>query len=161
MAVELREIRTRLDGLERMWEERDRRYEERFVSAKEAVGKQEQIQQRHDAQANGLQQRLDDQSKQFMSREESTGMITALRELIDRIERDTRAALDRIRAQATEEIQGLRESRSEGAGRDRAVMATRERGQWVISLVVAVIVALLTPVGAKIVAVLSGAPGAP
>ena len=149
-ATSLHDVSLQLQGLRDLWDERDRRYDDRFeqlvlhinekfLAAEKAVLKQEEIQRNHDVQANGLQKRLDEQTALSLSRVEAMSLFGQQREWLDRVERDARVAIGALQA-----------SRNEIAGRDAHTVLTRDRDQWVISLIVAILVSVLVPIVTKL-----------
>lgn len=117
----LREVTTQIDGMERLYEERDRRYEDRFkaqetavaaalaaaekltaaafAASKEAILKAENSQTSYNAGHNDLSRKMETQYKEMIPR---TEFSVAVKNIEDKIAE-------------------LRESRSEGVGHKQGV----------------------------------------
>lgn len=91
---ELRSLRAEFVAFQQLMGERDARYKERdearqgnvalaFSAAKEAVATALAAQKEHDTRANGLQQKLDDQSRSFVHKEEAATRDTVVDEKLD------------------------------------------------------------------------------
>jgi len=113
----LRELSRQIDGIEALLNERDRRYDERFLSAKEAVAKAEAAQTAYNANHNDLTRKMDAQYAFMLSRTEADSRFHNHDEKIDEIKKD---------------LASLRESRSEGSGR-------REQTNWLLTLAIGII----------------------
>lgn len=109
----LREITVQLDGLDRLYEERDRRYEDRFKAQELAVAAALAAQEKLTAAAFAA-------SKEAILKAEASQ--TGVREMLDRLQK---------------EINALRESRSEVSGRDNQQRESWHTNQWAISMGIA------------------------
>jgi len=129
----LREVDLRLAGLRDLFDERDRRYEERakasgtavdaalasvkeqtranFEASEKAIVKAENAQREYNVRSNEFRGQLDDQAKRLISRTEVDSIVKNLEEKIGRLDTD---------------IRGLRESRGAGAGANDAAKSQRD-----------------------------------
>lgn len=129
----LRELVAQIDGMIRLYEERDRRYEDRFkaqetavaaalaaqekltaaafAAAKEAVLKQENSQSSYNATHNDLTRKMDNQYALMLPRTEADSRARGSDEKIEDIKKG---------------LAGLRESRSESSGR-------RQQTDWFLT----------------------------
>ena len=118
-----RELAARLESLRELMDERDRRYTETFKSAEEKVGiafnasekaieKAEGARTAHDLAVNEWRQQYNTQEGRFLPRLE-----------FENKNKDQEAQMERMRT----DIQGLRESRSAGAGQE--IVATNAQTQ--------------------------------
>ena len=130
-----------LERLETFYEERDRRYEDRFkaqetavaaalassekltgaafAASKEAIVKAETAQTTYNTSHNDLTRKMDEQYKQMMPRPESDAKFEARDEKIEELKK---------------EISVLREARSKSGGREEVVIERRARSEWIIGL---------------------------
>lgn len=128
-----------LERLERFYEERDRRYEDRFkaqetavaaalsasekltaaafAASKEAISKAEAAQTSYNASHNDLTRKMDGQYKEMMPRPEAQAVFHSQEEKIDDIKK---------------EVVSLKEYRSESGGRAIQSRDSREHNQWMI-----------------------------
>ena len=142
---DFRELVVQLDGLIALYEERDRRYEDRFkaqevavaaalaaaekltaaafAASKEAILKAEASQTGVNERSNEFRGQLADQAATLMPRRETETLVTSIRELIERQQK---------------EIVGLRESRSGMVARDENIDRSRGYAHWVISAVISI-----------------------
>jgi ABC-type Na+ efflux pump permease subunit len=147
--ITIGELVARLDASEKLNIERDRRYEERFKAAEEAVKaalvaakeltaaafassekaivKAEDAQKSYNERTNELRGALNDQNKTLLPRNEADTRFAAIEEKVE---------------EAKTGIASLRESRSEGSGKDEAVEAARLAQRWVIGLAITVLLFL-------------------
>lgn len=105
----LREVTVQLESLRRLLDERDRRYEERFVSAKEAVAKAEAAQTAYNTQHNDLTRKMEQQRSEMVPRQEAEMRFKTVEE----------------------KIAGLRESRSESKG-------GKEQTNWLLTIAIGI-----------------------
>jgi len=159
------EVRLR-EYLERIMDERDRRYEDRFkaqetavyaalaaqekltnaafASSEKAIVKAEDAQRDYNVRSNEFRGQLDDQNKvmsnEMLRRAEAEQRFDAQDEKIDEIKKD---------------VGGLRESRSGMSGRDDALDAARQAQRWAIGLGVTL---LLFVAGSVIIPLLKATP---
>jgi nitrogen fixation/metabolism regulation signal transduction histidine kinase len=143
-------IEQRLNDLERLSDERDKRYEERdvaakaavtaalvaqdkltaaaFAAAKEAVTKAEIAQGEYNIRSNEFRGQLADQAKDLMPRKETEALLIVIRDTIERLREEVRTA-DAGAAREVSgkfdglrtEIQGLREARTAAVTAERYV----------------------------------------
>lgn len=129
----LRELTAQIDGMVRLYEERDRRYEDRFKAAdektalaltasKEAVSKAEAATEKRFDAVNEFRGTLSDQARLLLPRAEADSRLNAFSERIDEVKK---------------EVAALRESRSEGSGRHAQQTEGRAGNQWAISAAIA------------------------
>ncbi len=131
---------TRLEGF---YEERDRRYEDRFkaqetavaaalaaaekltaaafAASKEAIYKAEQAQTAYNASHNDLTRKMDSQNREMLPRPEADSRFKAQDERIEDIKT---------------EIAKLREYKSEMGGRGEQRVESRQHSQWGIGIVI-------------------------
>ncbi len=143
---DLRELVAHIDGLEALYEERDRRYEDRFkaqetaiaaalsaaekltaaafAASREAILKAEASQAGVNERSNEFRGQLADQAATLMPRRETETLVQGIRAMIERQEKV---------------IVGLRESRSGMVARDESVQVSRGHVQWVASAVISAI----------------------
>ena len=139
-----------LVSLERLMDERDRRYEDRFtaldratekalVAVREqtaaafkanetAIGKAEDAQRSYNERSNEFRGQLDDQAKRLMAREEALGKFGVVDEKIEDIKR---------------ELSKLRESQMETGGRRVQQQENRATSQWTTGQVLSTLIAVI------------------
>lgn len=139
----LREITAHIDGMDRLYEERDRRYEDRFkaqetavaaalaaqekltaaafAAAKEAVLKQENSQSSYNAGHNDLSRKMENQYATMLPRQEADNRFKSFEEKYEDLKK---------------EVANLRESRSEGTGR-------RDQTNWFLTSLLAIGAAIM------------------
>jgi phosphopantetheinyl transferase (holo-ACP synthase) len=137
----LREVTVEIDGMQKLYEERDKRYDERFkaqeiavdkalisakeltaaafLASKEAIVKAEQAQLAYNVSHNDLIRKMDS----MIPRPEFDGRLSAITEKIDEAKRETAS---------------LRESRSEVGGRLVREREDTDRNRWLVTILVAV-----------------------
>lgn len=141
----------KVEGLEKLLRESDRRYEANFeamdektslalASSKEAVNKAETATERRFESVNEFRKTLSEQANTFLPRLEYQSVHNGL---VDKV--------DVMRESLGKEIQSLRESRSEGGGRQHALFEQQRQQNWSTGL----IVASLLSGGAMIISLLS------
>jgi wobble nucleotide-excising tRNase len=135
------ELDTRVRALEKLLDERDRWYQERFnsqkeaiatalqgakeltaaaaIASKEAITKQEMAQASYNTTHNDLTRKMDAQYKEMIPRPEADSKFRSLDEKIEEIKK---------------EITGLRESRSLQTGHQEQRIETRGTVQWGVSV---------------------------
>lgn len=146
----LREVTVELDGLVKLYEERDRRYEDRFkaqetagdkalaaaekltaaafAASKEAITKAEEAQRAYNVSHNDLIRKMD-------------AMIP--RTEFDQRFRDAAERVDDLKKRYDLEIADLRESRSMGTGQASQRGAQQDFSRWLIGLGIMTALSLL------------------
>jgi|ERR1700734_3118350 len=166
-------IEDRFRAIEKLIDERDRLYDARFrasdiavsaaltaqeksvnaafAASEKAIVKAEQAQKEYNERSNEFRGQLDDQAKTLMPRPETLNMFKALEEKLSGVQNvmDSRlAALQEASKSDLEavkvQVAGLRESRSEGGGKDLAQRGYRAQQQWNIGTVIAIFFGVLT-----------------
>ncbi|PZR71777.1 MAG: hypothetical protein DLM66_00120 [Candidatus Dormiibacter spiritus] len=138
-------------GLQREMKLTDDAVRARFESQERAVVKADEMLREYKAGANDVRGVLADMSNRALSRTEAESKWNQLRELIDMAATERRQSL----AKLEQEIATLRESNSQKLGRDEAVAANQEQGNWNNGQIVAValgLLSLITSVGLYIAA---------
>jgi hypothetical protein len=148
-----------IDGVtawfEKLLHERDRRYEERFNSQKEAVSAAFKASQLAIDKAetalldwktshNELQRQLKDQQATFYSRKDVDALLAGL----------TKNTEDKL-ARLDEDVRGLRETRSEGTGGSNAQRQARTQSDASVGLLIAgvgVAISALVSISALVIA---------
>ncbi len=124
-----------IESLERFYEERDRRYEDRFkaqdekttlalTASKEAIGKAETATEKRFDAVNEFRGTLSDQAAHLLPRAEADVKFGNFDEKIESLKK---------------EIQGLRESRSAGEGNDVQAQRDRAQSNWTTERLVAIV----------------------
>jgi hypothetical protein len=139
----LRELTAQIDGLVKLYEERDRRYEERFISqdekttlaltaSKEAISKAEMATEKRFESVNEFRGAMSDQASLQLPRAEAENRFSAYDNKLDEIKKD---------------VSALREWRSEGGGQVLGRSSEREQSRWIIGLAVTLGAALVGLLG--------------
>lgn len=130
----MRELKTGLEALVRLMDERDRLYKERsdaqkeavaaalaankeltnnaFLASEKAIGKAEAAQEDYNTRSNEFRQALDDSNKDKLGRPEAEGRFSGIGERLDEIKKE----FEKYQALQATEIRSLRESRSQDMG---------------------------------------------
>jgi uncharacterized phage infection (PIP) family protein YhgE len=163
---------SRFKALEKLIDERDRLYDSRFkaaeiavnaalaaqekgtnssfVASEKAIVKAEQAQKDYNERSNEFRGQLDDQAKTLMPRPETLSMFKGIEDKLENVQTNAkneltsaRAALNKSIDTINSELQSLRESRSEGGGKDRARYEFIQQKNWSTGVIVAIMLALL------------------
>jgi hypothetical protein len=138
-----------------------------FSSGEKAVIKAEDAQREYNVRSNEFRGQLDDQAKRLMPREEAQTHFGIYDQKFDEIKEEIAAFrvghqstaqsidLQTLRSDLTKEIQNLRESRSEGSGKEKAYSVDQAQRNWTNANMVVLGVALLGWVISLIVYVVS------
>ena len=104
-----------------------------FAASDKAITKAEEAQREYNVRSNEFRGQLDDQAKLLMPRNEVMGIIKSIEEKIDASRTHNENSLLSIK----EDIKSLRESRSEGSGRQSGISAAWAIGVTVLNLIIA------------------------
>lgn len=122
-----------------------------FAASKEAINKAEEAQRSYNQTHNDLTRKMDAQYKEMVPASEARlkwesvdKEVTDTRREMALIRESLPREVSSLRSELMKEIQGLRESRSEGGGRESVRHDYRERQQWSTGIVVAVLLALVS-----------------
>jgi hypothetical protein len=158
-------------ALTRIVEERDRLYDMRFKAAEVAVSaalsaqekavaaaflasekaivKAEDAQREYNVRSNEFRGQLDDQAKTLMPRSEASVLYRAVDDKMETIRANAERNLIGLKedfaknmATLANDITGLRLSRSEGSGMDKARFDEQQQKHWLAGMVVAVFLSL-------------------
>lgn len=151
----LRELCAEMDGFRILMNERDKRYEQSFVAAKEnvafalaaakeqtaasfgasekAIVKAEAAQNQYNASHNDLTKKMDVQYSQMLPRPEAITMLRSLEEKIDDLKKG---------------LSDLQLTRSEGLGRQLQTQGSKENTKWVITVLIAIVSGMIGAAGA-------------
>lgn len=121
-----------------------------FLASEKAIVKAEDAQKDYNIRSNEFRGQLDDQAKTLMPRLETLSLFKSVDDKINNLQKNFEDKLEAQRLSneklfdaGAKEIAGLRESRSEGAGKgsQEAVTALASRTQWflVVSVTSAII----------------------
>lgn len=110
-----------IERVELLIDERDRRYEERFVAQSEAVNKAEKAQQEYNIRSNEFRAALDDQAKLMLPRNEADQRFSQVRELLD------------VQGKQVVELQRLI---SRGEGGEMVTSQKRSQAHWIVGLAI-------------------------
>jgi hypothetical protein len=109
-----------------------------FASSEKAIIKAEDAQRDYNARTNELRGALSDQAQRTLSRNEYEANHKAMTDKMD----DTRQNFDKQISELKKEIADLRESRSEGGGRDKAKEDEHQQSNWRISLLIGIVLSV-------------------
>ena len=165
-----------LSDMERFYEERDRRYENRFegqekavaaalaaaekqvttafAASEKAVLKAEDAQREYNIRSNEFRGQLDDQAKTLMPRIESISRFEAT----DKRSEETKLRLEGDIQDLRSQIGDLRESRSEGVGSNVALHESRQQSNWTMGQVITIALSLLAVAAVALEAILRSKP---
>jgi hypothetical protein len=99
-----------------------------FAASEKAIDKAEVAQTQYNARSNEFRATLDDQNRTMLPRIEADQRFTAIRELIDK---------------GGEEVRALQRGESRGAGSADAISKAKQQSNWLITLVVTNVIAVL------------------
>jgi hypothetical protein len=165
-------VEDRFKAIEKLIDERDRLYDSRFKAAEVAVSaalagaekavnaafmasekaivKAEAAQNDYNVRSNEFRGQLADQASTLMPRPETTTMFKSMEDKIHSMQSAlesemaaTRVLFDKAIDGINKDVSGLRESRSEGGGRDMARKDLSDSGKWAIGIVIAVVFGVL------------------
>lgn len=111
-----------------------------FAASEKAIVKAEQAQKEYNERSNEFRGQLDDQAKTLMPRPETLSMFKGLDDKLIGSVAQLEAKIEGTNSQ----IDSLRQSRSEGGGRDIARRESGEKNQWSAGLIIAVLLALIS-----------------
>jgi chromosome segregation ATPase len=162
----------RFKALEKLIDERDRLYDSRFKAAEVAVSaalaaqekavnaaftasekavlKAEQAQKEYNERSNEFRGQLDDQAKTLMPRPETLNMFKSIEEKLVAAQVTFKSEMSAVQSSFEKTVSGLeaqvsslRDSRSQGSGRDAAIQSNTSTNQWTVGIVVVVIVSVI------------------
>jgi len=136
----------RIDGFERLMDERDRRYEERsvqstksvelaltaqkslseqaFANAEKAIAKADTATEKRFDAVNEFRAQLSDQTSTFLPRNEYTVQHKSMEEKIDAVEANLTARIEQNNKASLDSIADLKDSRTLTKGRGEGISAT-------------------------------------
>lgn len=142
LLVLIRETAVRIEERDRLYDAHFRALEDAlaaherltaatFAASEKAISKAESAQQAHDAKANEFRGQLDDQAKHLMPRTETTTLLKAMEEKVVGVRAELKAMVETLSASNVRsfdaliaDVKSLRESRSQGSGREEGSKAT-------------------------------------
>ena len=152
--------------IERVLDERDRSYLERFAALERSMYSALAAQKEFTTAAFAASQKAADRAEILLSEFKASSnewrqalndayqnMKLETREYAERNLREAKGAIDKTIDEMKDQIHKLQESRSEHAGHEKAVTAEGEHGRWEVSTIISVI-GLLVSIAA-VVAVLA------
>jgi hypothetical protein len=120
-----------------------------FLASEKAIVKAEDSQKDYNERSNEFRGQLDDQAKMLMPRMETTALLKAMDDKIESVKIYSEAKIDALKLSIeksidamSKEIAGLRESRSEGSGKETAHDARTGQANWLIGLVVSGVIGI-------------------
>ena len=121
-----------------------------FSSSQAAIVKAETAQSDYNIRSNEFRGQLDDQAKTLMSKDEAIPRfdtlgirVDGLREYCDAQFNAIKDANEKRQKEVNDNINSLRESRSEVGGKEKATARGRERSDWSIGLIIAILLGLI------------------
>jgi chromosome segregation ATPase len=146
----LREVTVQLDYLEKLINERDRLYSERWTAQQAAISKAEDSQKTYNQGHNDLSHKMESQYSLMVPAPEAKLKWDSIDKAIEEIRKDAGGArttdfanLAALRTELMKEISGLRESRSASGGETQRGFRDKEQFNWAIGIAVLIALALI------------------